>query len=105
MNKNYTFEHMEKEIIVKWKVRESERSRILALLLELAKKTRAEEGNIFYTIYQSETDPDVIILHERYKDNAAAEAHRQSAYYKTIVANEIIPNLEMREVTVVKRLI
>ncbi len=95
---------MEKEIIVKWQIRASERSRILALLPELANKTRAEEGNISYTIYQSETDPNVIILHERYKDAAAAEVHRQSAHYKTVVANEIIPNLEIREVTVVTRL-
>jgi quinol monooxygenase YgiN len=95
---------MEKEIIAKWKIRESERNRILALLSELAEKTRAEEGNILYAVYQSETDPNVIILHERYRDNAAADAHRQSAHYQRIVVNEIIPNLEIRDVTVVKKL-
>ena len=96
---------MEKEIIVKWKVRESERTRILELLPDLAKKSRAEEGNALYAIYQSDSDPNVIILHERYKDERAAEAHRQSAHYKAIVTNEIIPNLELREIDVVKRLI
>ena len=96
---------MEKEIIVKWKIRQSERTRILELLPDLANKSRAEEGNTLYNVYQSDADPSVIILHERYKDDRAAEAHRQSAHYKAIVTNEIIPHLEMREVDNVKRLI
>jgi quinol monooxygenase YgiN len=95
---------MKKEIIVKWKIREAARTRILALLPELAEKTRAEAGNILYAVYQSETDPNVIILHEQYKDDAAADAHRQSAHYQAIVAKEVIPNLEVRDVTVVKKL-
>jgi quinol monooxygenase YgiN len=96
---------MEKEIIVKWKIRDSERARILALLPALAEKTRAEEGNVLYAVYQSESDLNVIILHERYKDEAAADAHKQSEHYQTIVAGEIIPCLETRDVTVVKKLV
>lgn len=96
---------MEKEIFVKWRIKASETPRILALLPTMAEMTRAEPGNIFYTIYQSESDPNEIILHERYADAAAAEAHKKSEHYQNIVAKEIIPHLEVREVTLVKKLL
>jgi quinol monooxygenase YgiN len=92
-------------VIVKWKIRESETSRILALLPELAEKTRGEPGNVSYAIYQSESSPRELILHEEYVDAAAADAHRQSEHYERIVLNEIIPHLEVREVTVVRKLV
>lgn len=95
---------MEKELIVKWKIKETETSRILKLLPELAAKTKNEIGNIFYAIYQSENDPNEFILHERYTDERAAETHRNSEHYQKIVAREIIPHLEAREVMLVKKL-
>ena len=44
---------MERIVFAKWKIKESEASRILKMLPELAEKTRTEKGNISYTIYQS----------------------------------------------------
>jgi quinol monooxygenase YgiN len=96
---------MEKTIIVKWRLKESELPRILPMLPELAEKTRREKGNISYTIYQSESDPRELRLHEQYVDDAAAEAHKQSEHYQRIVAYEIIPHLEVREVVSVTKLI
>jgi quinol monooxygenase YgiN len=96
---------MERIIVAKWKIKESEVSRILKMLPELAEKTRTEKGNISYMIYQSENDPHELILHEHYADADAAEAHRQSDHYKRIVVNEVIPHLEVREVVFVKKLV
>ena len=96
---------MEKIVIVKWRIKETETSRILKMLPALVEKTRNEKGNISYTIYQSENDPRELILHKHYVDAAAAETHRQSAHYKNIVVNEIIPHLEVREVMLVKKLV
>ena len=96
---------MERIVIAKWKIKESETSRILKMLPELAEKTRNEKGNLSYAIYQSENDPFELILHEQYVDAAAAETHRQSEHYKRIVVNEIIPHLEVREVAFVKKLV
>ncbi|WP_035615957.1 putative quinol monooxygenase [Haloferula sp. BvORR071] len=96
---------MSKELIVKWKIKEAEIPRILALLPELADKTKNEDGNIFYRIYQSETDPGELVLHEQYVDAEAAEAHRQSDHYQQIVAAQIAPHLEQREVMAVRKLL
>jgi quinol monooxygenase YgiN len=96
---------MEKELIVQWKIRETATSKVLQLLPELAEKTRLETGNISYTIYQSESDPNTLILHERYMDAAALEAHKNSAHYQAIVVGNILPHLEVRDVHLVRELL
>ncbi|MCW1925878.1 antibiotic biosynthesis monooxygenase [Luteolibacter arcticus] len=96
---------MAKQLIVKWKIKEQEIPRVLAMLPELAEKTRNEEGNLSYVIYQNESDPGQLVLHERYADADAVEAHRKSDHYQRIVAAGIIPHLESREVIAVKVLL
>jgi len=95
---------MERELIVKWKIKETETATILDLLPELAEETKKEKGNLAYAIYQSEKDPNEIILHERYVNEEALDTHKNSAHYQTIVAAKIIPHLEVREVLFVKQL-
>lgn len=95
---------MEKELIVKWKIKESETPRILMLLPQMVEKTRNEQGNIFYNVYQSANDANELILHERYADNDALEAHKTSGHYQEIVVEQIIPHLETREVTIINKL-
>lgn len=95
---------MEKELIVKWKISETETPKILDLLQELVEKTRNEPGNLLYHIYQSAENPNEIILHERYVDSDAVEAHKSSDHYQQTVLGQIIPHLEVRELTIVKKL-
>ena len=94
-----------KTVIARWRIKASETSRLLAMLPELAEKTRSEPGNVLYTIFQSASDPRDLVLHEEYVDDAAADAHRQSEHYQRIVADEIVPHLELRDVVVVNRLV
>jgi quinol monooxygenase YgiN len=96
---------MQKELIVKWKIKETETDSILKLLPELAEKTKAEPGNITYNIFQSEGDKNEFILHERYQSEEALEAHKSSAHYQGIVVGQIIPHLELREVLFVKKVL
>ncbi|WP_449397420.1 putative quinol monooxygenase [Chryseobacterium wanjuense] len=96
---------MEKEVIVKWKIDETKLAEILKLLPELAEETKKEPGNVHYAIYQSEADPNELILHERYRNAEAQEAHRNSKHYQSIVVDKIMPHLIEREVNVVKKII
>lgn len=95
---------MEKELIVKWRIKESETPGILSLLEELVEKTRNEAGNISYNIYQSVENANELILHERYVDSDAVESHKASEHYKKTVLEQIIPNLEIREINILKKL-
>ncbi len=96
---------MEIAVVAKWKIKPAEIERVLSLLPELAEKTRAESGNLLYSIYQSETDPSELFLIEKYVDAGAADAHRKSGHYQRLVAAGIVPHLGAREVTRVKTLL
>jgi len=95
---------MEKELIVKWTIRESETSRILGLLPELAAATKNEKGNLAYNIYEAADNVNVLVLHERYKDEEALDFHKNSAHYQETVVKQIIPYLENREVLLLNKL-
>jgi quinol monooxygenase YgiN len=96
---------MERELIVKWIIKEDKTPEVLTLLAEVAAKSQAEPGNLLYAAYQSETSPNEIILHERYASEAALEAHKNSGHYQAIVAGKIIPNLITRELVFVKKIL
>jgi autoinducer 2-degrading protein len=96
---------MEKELIVRWTIRESETSRILDLLPQLAADTKNEKGNLAYSIYQATDNANVLILHERYADQEALEFHKNSTHYKEVVVAQIIPYLENREVQLLTKLL
>ena len=56
-----------------------------ALAKELAACSRAEEGNLFYTLNQSNTDPRLHMFQEAWRDQAAIDAHNQSEHFTRIV--------------------
>ncbi|QHV96488.1 putative quinol monooxygenase [Spirosoma endbachense] len=82
----------------KWQVKEGKLETVLALLANLSPQSREENGNLFYNVYQSTTDPNVIVLLEGYTNEVALAEHRNSPYFQKIVIQEIVPLLENREV-------
>ena len=52
---------------------------------ELIEKSRAEEGNIFYTLNVSVNDPNTLVFIENWKDQAAIEFHNKSEHFTGIV--------------------
>ena len=88
----------------KWQVKEGKLATVLALLAKLAPPSRNEAGNLLYNAYQSNADPNTIVLLEAYTDEAALAAHRSSAHFQQIVIQEIIPLLENREVVLATKL-
>lgn len=95
---------MKKEVIVKWQIKESETNSVLELLPALVEATRNEKGNLFYHIFQSETNPNELILHEAYANEDAATLHRATKHYQDIVAARIVPHLQVREVHFVNKI-
>ena len=91
-------------VFAKWQVKADELYNALALLDQVAKKSREEEGNLFYTVNQSSTDPNTLILFEGYKNDEALEYHRSSEHFKSIVIEQIVPLLAQREVILTKPL-
>ncbi|MDJ1491776.1 putative quinol monooxygenase [Cytophagaceae bacterium DM2B3-1] len=86
-------------VFAKWKVKEGQLETVLSLLPDAVKKSTEEEGNLFYKIHQSNSDPNTLVLFEGYKDEAALNEHRNSTHFQTLVVGQIVPLLEEREVT------
>ena len=52
---------------------------------ELIKKSQEEEGNVFYTLNASKTNPNTLTFIECWKDQAAIDFHNQTPHFTTIV--------------------
>lgn len=86
-------------VFARWKVKEGYLETILELLKVVQAKTIQEKGNLFYKIHQSHADANTLILFEGYADEGAQKAHMESAHFKKLVVEQIVPLLEEREVT------
>lgn len=84
-------------LFAKWKIREGNLERVLRLLPNLATRSAAEAGCIFYQVHQGRLEPNTLMLYECYRDEGALDAHRSSEHFQTIVMGEILPLLESRE--------
>ncbi|WP_435357835.1 putative quinol monooxygenase [Emticicia sp. SJ17W-69] len=92
MNSNVIF------VFAKWQVAENQLPNVFNLLSEVSEKSRAESGNLFYKIHQSQTDENTLILSEAYQDENALNEHRNSEHFQNIVVKQIVPLLANREV-------
>jgi quinol monooxygenase YgiN len=52
---------------------------------ELIEKSLKDEGNISYDLFKSSTRKGVMMFCETWKDQAALDAHSQSAHFTTLV--------------------
>lgn len=91
-------------VFAKWQVTAGEIDTVLACLPELAEKSKAEAGNLYYKAYQDNADPNIVVLNEAYVNEEALNAHRNSPHYQNIVVAKIIPLLKGREVTLTHEL-
>ncbi|UPK70922.1 putative quinol monooxygenase [Chitinophaga filiformis] len=85
-------------VFARWKVKEGKMQELLQLLTSLRMQTQAEEGNLFYTVCQDNSDANTLLLSEGYTSATAQQAHVSSDRYKKLAAGGIIPLLNEREV-------
>lgn len=89
----------------KWQIKKESLEEVLALLQDLSAKSISEEGNLFYEIYQSNSEPYTLVLFEGYKDESALAEHRNTEHYQNLIVEKILPLLENRDVTLASELI
>lgn len=76
------------KIVAKMIVREDAVEKFHALARELVEKSRAEEGNISYSLNQNTADKKVHAFIEIWKDQTAIDNHNKTAHF-----TEILPKL------------
>jgi quinol monooxygenase YgiN len=63
--------------------------RVEAMLRELRDASREEVGVLGFDVARGEEDPNVFALWERYRDEAAFEAHKETEHYKRLVVDGV----------------
>jgi quinol monooxygenase YgiN len=74
-----------KVIVARLIVKNGQEKAFIEVASKLVTNTRQEEGNLFYALYQSPTNPVEFIFYEEYKDDAAFQAHASSAHFAAFV--------------------
>ena len=59
-----------------------DRQEIAEALRKIAEASRKEPGCVTYIPHYVQGDPDTVLIYEQYRNDAAAEAHRQSDHFK-----------------------
>jgi quinol monooxygenase YgiN len=85
-------------LVARYYAQASKGNEVEAALKEMAALVKEQEPDcVLYEVNRSQDDPDEFLLYERYRDDAALEAHRETAHFKTTVEGRILPLLERRE--------
>jgi quinol monooxygenase YgiN len=85
-------------IVVRYQAQPGRGNEVAALLARHTAATRAEPGNLDFVALRGTEDPDSFVLHERYADSDAFEAHTASPHYEGIAVAQIRPLLADRTV-------
>ncbi len=92
-------------VAAEWRALPGHEATVRQLMLQAAAAVRQHEpGNLLYIAHQDAADPARFLFYEQYADQAALEAHRDSAHYQDLVVGQIVPLLAERKVTFYKLL-
>ena len=80
--------------------RPEETEEILVDLAEMRARVSADEpGCLTYRVHRQLDEPHRLMIYEAYRDEDSLNAHRNTAHFRTIVMERIVPRLLSRERT------
>ena len=85
-------------ITARWRPKDGEGAKVNSILRQLAAAIRSEPGDLLFVAHRSKDDPNEILLYEQCKDEQAFLDHRQTAHFKTLVLEQVVPLLVRREI-------
>ncbi|MEO6351452.1 MAG: putative quinol monooxygenase [Candidatus Limnocylindrales bacterium] len=86
-------------VVARWVAREGEEEAVERLLLVNAAASRTEPGCGMFEVQRSLTEPRTYLLYEQYDDEAAFDAHRESAHFQKYVLGDAVNRLDDRSAT------
>ena len=75
---------------------------VLKLVATVRQQSLAEPGCLGYEVFRGADDAAAILLLERYRDRGAIDAHRESAHYRELLVERILPLLAGRQVELLR---
>ena len=68
-------------LAVTWMAKAGHEPEVAALFAKLTEESRKEPGCCMYQVHRHKTEHRRYFIYEQYKDDAALEAHRGTAYF------------------------
>ncbi len=84
-------------VVAQWEAREGQADRIADILSRFLPEAQSEPGAKLFLISRAKENPAQFLFYELFRDEAAFEAHQESAHFKTYIAGEALPLLAKRE--------
>jgi quinol monooxygenase YgiN len=91
-------------VIARWVARDGEVAAVEAALAKLVPAARAEAGVLAFDAYRDPADARVFVLVERFRDQAAHDAHVSAEHTRRYAIEDALPRLAHRERTVLEPL-
>jgi quinol monooxygenase YgiN len=82
--------------LIRFKFASEDRTEIAEMLRNLADASRREPGCTGFFPHQLQEDPDTVLIYERYRDEEAMAAHRNSAHFKKYVVGGLYQKMRER---------
>ena len=73
-------------------------SEIRGILQNLTAASRQEPGCVTYIAHFVESDPNIVVIYEQYRDADALEAHRVSSHFDQYATNGLYRKVRERRV-------
>lgn len=83
-------------VAIKIVAKDGEADGVAAILKQLVAPSMAEPGMKFFMPYRSPTDPSSFFVYELYENEAAWDAHNNSAHFKAAIV-DLLPKCASRE--------
>jgi (4S)-4-hydroxy-5-phosphonooxypentane-2,3-dione isomerase len=85
-------------LIAKYHVKPGKVPEVLQQLRKIKPLVQANEpGCKLYQVSKSTENDRIVMLYEHYDDDAALKFHRETAHFKEIIEQTVVPMLEKRE--------
>ena len=73
-------------VIAKLPIKEGKAEEAIAAVKELMVQVAREEGTLLYTLNRDPSNPNTLVIMERYKDKAAFDMHASTPHFKAFFA-------------------
>ncbi len=67
-------------VVAKIRVKDGKADELVQLLKDILPSVKQEEGTLYYTVNRDRTEPNLVVVLEKYKDDAAFGAHSSTSY-------------------------
>jgi quinol monooxygenase YgiN len=73
-------------VIAKLPIKEGKVEEAITAVKELVVQVAREEGTLMYTLNRDQSNPNTLVIMERYKDKAAFDVHASTPHFKAFFA-------------------